>query len=153
MLVHPGKYAEILIASDATVTGVDISPRMIELAKERNRQAGNFFVHNPSHPLPMLENTTFDIVISALAMHYIEDWTTTIREFYRVLKPKGLLAISIEHPFFEFNYFLSKQYFKVEPGKCYWNNFGKRIEMNSYRRHAGKCNPHNCQWFLYRPVN
>lgn len=32
----PGKYAEILLSQGADVTGFDISPRMVELAKERN---------------------------------------------------------------------------------------------------------------------
>ena len=31
----PGKYAEILISKGADVTGLDISPRMIEYAKKR----------------------------------------------------------------------------------------------------------------------
>ena len=114
----PGKYAEILLAQGAEITGFDISPRMIELAKERNKGIDTFFVHDLSNPLELLENESFDMVLCALAMHYIPDWTSTFKEFYRVLKPKGLLILSIEHPFFEFNYFKSTKYFEVEPVKC-----------------------------------
>lgn len=135
----PGKYAEILLAQGADVTGFDISPRMVELAKERNKGVGTFFVHDFSDPLDMLENQSFDIVLCALAMHYIADWTATIKEFYRVLKPKGLLILSTEHPFFEFGYFKSTKYFEVEPVKCTWNGFGKPIEVNSYRRPLVEC--------------
>ena len=39
----PGKYAEILMSKGATVTGFDISPKMVQLAQERNRGEGNFF--------------------------------------------------------------------------------------------------------------
>ena len=135
----PGKYAEILISQRANLTGFDMSPRMIEFAKERNKDSGTFFVHDLTQPLEMLENESFDIVLCALAMHYVQDWTLTIKEFYRVLKPKGLLIMSIEHPFFEFNYFKSTKYFDVEPVKCTWRGFGKPIEINSYRRPLNEC--------------
>jgi ubiquinone/menaquinone biosynthesis C-methylase UbiE len=135
----PGKYAEILISKGATVTGFDISPRMIELAKERNKNRGLFFVQDLASPFVKLNDNSYDIIVCALAMHYIEDWNSTIQEFYRVLKEKGQLIISIEHPFFEFNYFNSTQYFNTEAVKCIWKNFGNPIEVNSYRRPLESC--------------
>jgi ubiquinone/menaquinone biosynthesis C-methylase UbiE len=134
-----GKYAEILIAQGASVTGFDISPKMIEFAKERNKESGQFFVHDLTKPFKMLKTNSFDSVLCALALHYVEDWTVTIQEFRRVLKPNGTLIISVEHPFFEFNYFKSTRYFEVEPVKCTWNGFGKPVEVNSFRRSLGDC--------------
>lgn len=135
----PGKYAEILLARGATVTGFDISPRMIELAKERNRGNGTFFVHDLGQPLDMLDDTSFDVVLCALAMHYVEDWGPTIREFHRVLKPEGLLVLSIDHPFFEYNFFRSSQYFDTEAVQCTWKGFGQPVEVHSYRRPLHAC--------------
>ncbi|MEO5681592.1 MAG: class I SAM-dependent methyltransferase [Chitinophagaceae bacterium] len=135
----PGKYAEILLARGAVVTGFDISERMVALAAARNKGAGKFFVHDLASPLSMLVNESFDIVLCALAMHYIEDWSFTIQEFCRLLQPKGILVISIEHPFFEFNYFKSTQYFALEPVQCTWTSFGTPIEINSYRRSLQAC--------------
>jgi len=135
----PGKYAEILTSKGATVTGFDISPRMIELAKERNKNTGFFFVQDLASPFETLNDNSYDIIVCALAMHYIEDWNSTIQEFYRVLKDGGQLIISIEHPFFEFNYFNSKKYFNTEAVKCIWKNFGNPIEVNSYRRPLESC--------------
>lgn len=135
----PGKYAEILMAKGAAVTGFDISPRMVQLAKERNKNKGTFFVHDLGEPLIKLESQTYDIVLCALAMHYLEDWTLAIKEFHRVLKPNGHLVISIEHPFFEYTYFKSTKYFEIEPVKCNWSGFGKPIEVNSYRRPLHEC--------------
>lgn len=135
----PGKYAEILIGQGAKVTGFDLSPKMVEFAGQRNKNSGKFFVHDLARPLDMLENESFDVVLCALAMHYIKDWTPTIQEFWRVLKPGGFLVISIEHPFFEYNYFKSTRYFDVEAVKCTWNGFGKPVEMNSYRRPLHEC--------------
>ncbi len=135
----PGKYAEILHSKGASVTGFDISTQMIKHAKQRNKASGHFFVHDMSDPLSMLDNNTFDIVLCALAMHYIDDWNATIKEFCRVLKPHGQLVISIEHPFFEYTYFNSETYFEVEAVKCTWSGFGKPIEINSYRRSLQDC--------------
>lgn len=135
----PGKYAEILLSRGASVTGFDLSPKMIELARERNKGQGEFFVHDLSMPLSMLEDGSFDVVLCALALHYVEDWTLTIKEFCRVLKPEGQLIISIEHPFFEYNYFNSQKYFEVEHVKCTWKGFGKPVEVNSFRRPLSAC--------------
>jgi ubiquinone/menaquinone biosynthesis C-methylase UbiE len=135
----PGKYAEILMSKGAIVTGFDLSPKMIELAIERNKKQGVFFVHDLSMPFEMLETASFDIVLCALALHYVQDWTLTIKEFHRVLKPNGILVISIEHPFFEFNYFKSTHYFEVEHVNCIWKGFGKPVEVNSFRRPLSEC--------------
>ena len=135
----PGKYAEILLNKGAHVTGFDISPKMVALARERNENKGTFFVHDLSQPLKMLDGEAYDIVICALAMHYLEDWNDSIREFHRVLKPGGQLVISIEHPFFEYIFFKSKIYFKTELVKCIWKGFGKPTEVHSYRRPLEAC--------------
>lgn len=135
----PGKYAELLMAAGAMVTGFDISAKMVQFAKERNKNKGIFFVHDLTQPLLMLQDASFDVVLCALALHYIQDWNNTISEFFRVLKPGGQLVISIEHPFFEFGYFKSKKYFEVEPVKCTWTGFGIPVEINSYRRSLAEC--------------
>lgn len=135
----PGKYAEILISKGAIVKGFDISPKMIELAISRNNNKGEFFVHDFSTNFYMVEDNSCDIVLCALAMNYIEDWTLTVKEFNRVLKKGGILVISIEHPFFEYNFFNSKKYFKVENVKCIWKGFGRPVEVNSFRRPLNEC--------------
>lgn len=135
----PGKYAEILLAKGAVVKGFDLSPKMVQLAKKRNGSQGEFFVHDLTQPFGMIETASCDIVLCALAMHYIEDWSNTIKEFHRVLRPNGMVIISVEHPFFEYNYFKSRRYFEVEHVKAIWGGFGKKIEMNSFRRSLEEC--------------
>ncbi len=135
----PGKYAEILLSKGAIITGCDISSKMIAHAKNRNKGAGAFFEHDLSLPITQLSDASFDIVLCALAMHYLEDWNATIQEFHRLLKPNGCLVISIEHPFFEHTYYKSTQYFAVEPVKCTWNGFGTPVEVPSYRRSLHEC--------------
>ncbi len=135
----PGKYAEILMKQGANVIGFDISPEMIKCAKGRNERKGHFFTHDLSKPFEMLMDDSFDVVLCALAMHYVENWDITIQEFHRVLKPSGKLVISIEHPFFEYEYFKAENYFAVEPVKCTWNGFGIPVEIHSFRRPLSAC--------------
>ena len=135
----PGKYAEELMSRGAIVTGFDISPEMIKMAKLRNKDQGTFFEHDLEEPLHHIADQTYDIIVCALALHYIEDWNQTIQEFHRVLKPNGRLVISIEHPFYEYNYFKSEVYFEVEKVSCTWKGFGKPTTMHSFRRPLGDC--------------
>jgi ubiquinone/menaquinone biosynthesis C-methylase UbiE len=135
----PGKYAQLLMAQGANVTGFDISQQMVRLAQQRNQGKGHFFVHDLAAPFTMLPNQRFDIVLCALALHYVQHWPPTIQEFCRVLKPGGQLILSIEHPFFEYNYFNSDKYFEVEHVKCTWRGFGKPVQINSYRRPLQQC--------------
>jgi ubiquinone/menaquinone biosynthesis C-methylase UbiE len=135
----PGKYAEILMAQGAIVKGFDISPKMVELAISRNAGKGTFFVHDLAAPFSMVEDQSCDIVLCALALHYVEDWTLTIQEFCRVLKKDGVLVLSIEHPFNDYTFFNSQKYFEVEHVKCTWKGFGQPVEVNSFRRPLGAC--------------
>jgi ubiquinone/menaquinone biosynthesis C-methylase UbiE len=130
----PGKYAEILLSQGAQVTGFDLIPRMVALAQQRNKGQGHFFAHDMSQPLHMLEEATFDVVLCALGMDYLEDWDKPLREFYRVLKPGGHLVMSMQHPFFEYLFFESKRYFDTEAVQCTWKGFGKPVEVHSFRR-------------------
>lgn len=77
----PGKYAEILLSKNATVLGLDISEEMVRYARQRTKGAALFYVHDLQKPLTMCESGTFDVVLCALAMHYIKDWNATLKEF------------------------------------------------------------------------
>ncbi len=135
----PGKYAEILRNQGADVTGFDLSPKMVEYARERNGVPHLFFVHDLMQPLDMFKGKHFDMVLCALALHYVENWNPVVREFYRVLKKGGSVVVSIEHPFFEYTYFKSKKYFSVEAVKATWRGFGQRVAVHSYRRPLSEC--------------
>ena len=135
----PGKYAEILISKGADVIGVDLSEKMIQEAQKRNKNKGDFMVHDLTKPLDFLANEKVDLVISPLVLEYIEDWNPVFKEFYRVLKPNGVFVFSINHPFFEFNYFKSDNYFATEKVKCTWTGFGFPVEIESFRRSLTDC--------------
>ena len=49
-------------------------------------------------PLKDYHSARFDIVLSALAVHYVEKLEPVFAEFYRLLKPGGLLFVLEGHP-------------------------------------------------------
>lgn len=134
----PGKYAEILLAQGAEVTGIDLSPRMIHWASVRNGANGHFFVHDLQEPLPF-DQEAFDVVICPLVLDYIANWSVVFQEFYRVLKPGGMLVFSVTHPFFDYTFFESQNYFEKEAVSCVWKGFDSHVTVRSYRRSMMDC--------------
>lgn len=131
----PGKYAEILMEKGANMVGTDISPRMVEIARARNEGHGQFLVHDFTQPFHMFDNERFDMVIAPLALHYIKDWGPTMRECARMLRSKGILVISVGHPFAEYLDFENLNYFEKELLTYVWKNFGGTpFKMHQYRR-------------------
>ena len=70
---------------------------MIELAQQRAPSA-TFHVHDLGRPLDWLADGSFDIVLFALALEYVDDKVAALREFHRVLRPGSALALSRQHP-------------------------------------------------------
>ncbi|PXY24619.1 class I SAM-dependent methyltransferase [Prauserella muralis] len=93
----PGLYAAELVARGARVIGLDHSPRMIELCRER-APAGEFHVHDLGDRLDWLPDGAVDRVLFALALEYVDDRVAALRELRRVLRPDGALVLSRSHP-------------------------------------------------------
>lgn len=110
-----GPLMEALRAKDGVVSGFDLSPAMVELARERLGEDADVRVADLGAPLP-LPDDKFDLVVASLALHYVEDWASALAELRRVLKPGGRLTVSIIHPMVyaivypEADYFALTQY-------------------------------------------
>ncbi|MCD4687300.1 MAG: class I SAM-dependent methyltransferase [Anaerolineae bacterium] len=130
-----GVYAEWLLDHGATVTGVDGTPNMLAFARERCGGRADLRLHDLNAPLDFLADGTVDVVLSALVMHYLEDWDAPFVEFARVLKTGGLFVFSTGHPLDELRMSPSGNYFAVEPVTYPWRGFGgDTINMPFYRR-------------------
>ncbi len=92
-----GPLAEALRAKGAIVSGFDLSPDMVELARERLGADADVRVADLGAPLPYPDDT-FDLVVASLSLHYVEDWASALAELRRVLRPGGRLTVSIIHP-------------------------------------------------------
>jgi SAM-dependent methyltransferase len=136
----PGIYAEILADRGAEVVGFDASEKMVALARERLRGRAEVHRANLEEPLEWLDDDSFDLVVSALAMDYVEDWGVPLSEFYRVLKATGKLVFSVEHPTFKFVDYVYQgegSYFETELVGMEWRGFAESVWMPSYRRPLG----------------
>jgi SAM-dependent methyltransferase len=93
----PGLYAAELVARGARVVGFDLSPRMIELSRERVSQ-GDFRVHALGDRIDWLADGAVDLELCALALEHVDDRVAALRELRRVLAPGGALVLSMVHP-------------------------------------------------------
>ena len=83
----------------AQVTGVDLSEKMLKRAKEMTRSPNIQYIRNSIEDFPYPENA-FDVVISSLAFHYVENYGKVCRRVYNSLKDGGYFVFSVEHPVF-----------------------------------------------------
>lgn len=91
------KYAAEQGASQ--VIGVDSSTLMIEKAAELNTAPQiNYLIGDIEHLA--LPETTFDLIISSLVIHYIADLETLFQNIYDLLAPAGEFIMTVEHPAF-----------------------------------------------------
>ncbi|WP_194542325.1 class I SAM-dependent methyltransferase [Paenibacillus sp. JZ16] len=129
-----GWYTEQFLKRRARVTAVDLSPAMIEACKRRVGNEATVFACDITEDLPF-EDEAFDLIVSSLTLHYIEDWAPTFREFQRVLKPGGSLIYSVHHPFMDVKHFDRQDYFARELLTEVWNKpESGPVEVSFYRR-------------------
>jgi SAM-dependent methyltransferase len=84
-----GYAARMAAALGATVTGIDITPELIEIAQERLPEAD--FVTGGMDALPFDEGT-FDAAVAFNAFQFADDPAQAAREASRIVKPRGLVA-------------------------------------------------------------
>jgi ubiquinone/menaquinone biosynthesis C-methylase UbiE len=129
-----GWYTEQLIKLGSKVTAIDLSPVMVDACKRRVGNEATVFTCDLAEPLPF-ENETFDLIVSSLTLHYIDDWEPTFREFHRIMKPGGNLIFSVHHPFMDFKHFKRPDYFAHELLRETWNKKESGpVEVTFYRR-------------------
>lgn len=86
--------------SAALIAGVDESPVMVQQARRRNAtniQHGRVAIHQGSVTQLPFSDATFEIVFAVNSLHHWPDPKENVREIWRVLKNRGVVAI-IEQP-------------------------------------------------------
>ncbi len=79
----------------ANVYGIDISPKMLEIAKQNVK--GIDFRLGSLSKIPFKQGT-FDIVVASLVMHYSGNLDKSFGEVRRVLKKGGIFIFSSDNP-------------------------------------------------------
>ena len=81
----------------ASVVGVDLSARMLELAHARTTDARISYVRAGLEELAF-QPASFDLVTSSFALHYVRDYPAVMRNVAGWLRPGGTVVYSVEHP-------------------------------------------------------
>lgn len=79
------------------VVGVDISKKMLEVAKEENSHEKITYINMAMEDIANIDEK-FDVVISSLAFHYVEDFEGVVKTIYDKLSDDGLFIYSQENP-------------------------------------------------------
>ena len=89
-----------------SVVGLDLSEKMLEVAREKTASsleaslAGRVrYVRGAIEEAEFPENS-FDIVLSSLALHYVKDFGSVVRQVRRCLSAGGIFVFTAEHPVF-----------------------------------------------------
>jgi SAM-dependent methyltransferase len=90
-----GAHAAAFVERDWTVTGVDLSPAQLELARRR----GVEIVQADAAALPF-EDESFDAIVSMFTHTDVGDFPAVMRETARVLRPDSPLVYLGVHPCF-----------------------------------------------------
>jgi len=82
------------------VVGVDLSEKMLQIARTKSNSYDNvIYIHSSIENIDFSENS-FDVILSSLALHYVEDFNSVCRTAQRILRQDGVFIFSVEHPVF-----------------------------------------------------
>ncbi|MBE9191534.1 methyltransferase domain-containing protein [Gloeocapsopsis crepidinum LEGE 06123] len=89
-----GEFERLLLAdnSQQKIVGVDISEKMLAIAREKCHVPNVSFYTAPASALPFADNS-FDAIVCASSFHYFDKPNTALLEMKRVLKPHGRVVI------------------------------------------------------------
>jgi SAM-dependent methyltransferase len=122
-----GYNTRLLARRGARIVGVDVSQRMIDLARqeEQREPLGIRYEAASFSDLSLFEDECFDLVVSFMALMDGPDLGGASREIFRVLRPGGELTFSITHPCF-----MTKGYGWVEDE----NGYATKLTVAHYFR-------------------
>lgn len=126
-----GWYAEQLVLRGARVVGFDRSARMVALAEARLGARARIF-HARADRLDGLAGSSFDLILSALVIHYVEDLEALFGEWARLLRPAGRVVLSTHHPLMHPERMVEPGYAQTEMMEESWGWLG--ATMRYFRR-------------------
>ncbi|KKM11645.1 hypothetical protein SY88_08190 [Clostridiales bacterium PH28_bin88] len=93
-----GHFAKYCVNKGANrVEGVDLSENMLRLANRLNSHPQIVYKQIAVEDVHFTEDS-FDLVVSSLVFHYIQDYKSLLKKVHSWLKPGGSLVFSCEHP-------------------------------------------------------
>lgn len=98
-----GFVSRALAARGARVTGIDISDRMLELARAYGARESQTvrYLHDDAQTLATLPAGAFDLATCGMALMNVPDLAAAFRAAHRILRPGGRYVFIITHPCFQ----------------------------------------------------
>ena len=122
----PGIYAELFAKKGFDITGLDISERSINYAKENTLKNGSNIEYNVKSYLEMDYSEEFDVVTLIYCDFGVlnpEDREILLKKIYKALKPEGILIFDV----------FSKEEYKTKEETANWSyNDGGYWSENPY---------------------
>lgn len=81
------------------VVGIDISQKMLSVAKSKTQYENIKYIRMAIEDIDFPKES-FDVVISSLALHYVESFEDVLARVYKCLSKGGDFVFSVEHPIF-----------------------------------------------------
>ncbi len=101
------------------VLGVDLSEKMLERARANTKGISAIEYRQGAIEEMDFAPGSFAVVISSLALHYVENFGPVCHSIYNTLVPGGTFIFSVEHPIFTAN---ARQdwYYSEEGTRLHW---------------------------------
>jgi 2-polyprenyl-3-methyl-5-hydroxy-6-metoxy-1,4-benzoquinol methylase len=128
-----GNFAKYAIDQRASfVAGVDISKRMCDLAETNLDEGQNVNIFNAAIEDFEWKGLPFDLIVSSLALHYVEDLQTVVTRASSWLAAGSAFVITVNHPLYTATLRPPNDAGSPEP-IVYWNE-GPRVQdlLNSH---------------------
>lgn len=90
-----GRLTRHLASLGHRVVGIDASPSLVAAAREL---APEMELHVANAAALPFDDASFDLVVSFMCLHDVDDLDGAVREIARVLEPGGVACLSVVHP-------------------------------------------------------
>jgi SAM-dependent methyltransferase len=92
-----GRFARALAVGGHRVTGADVSPDLVELARQADPDGTYAVADAEELPFP---DAAFDLVVAFNVLSCVGNLERAVSEAARVLEPGGRLCLSVVHPLY-----------------------------------------------------
>ncbi|MCH3963765.1 MAG: class I SAM-dependent methyltransferase [Clostridium sp.] len=82
-----------------SVIGIDISQKMLNEARDKTKSKYIQYIRMPIEDIDF-PNNSFDVVISSLALHYVQSFEDVLDKINKCISNGGEFIFSVEHPVF-----------------------------------------------------
>lgn len=97
-----GVLSEKVAAAGVKYIGVDASPGLIDIARQRHEKSGQFFLGDVTRleKLTELQPESFDAAVFLLSLQDMENLEAALGNALKMLRPQGRLVLLLTHPCF-----------------------------------------------------